>query len=82
MPDQLRQLGKTPMPGQEARVISIPSDGGANMGIFTDVHEFAHRQDLSDGGKQEMLAPRTPKVDIASSLDSRGAGCSQWPDRN
>ena len=50
-PNQLRKLGVEPMPGQEARIISIPADGGKGLGVFANVKEFALRSDLNDAAK-------------------------------
>lgn len=49
--EQLRILGKPMVPAQQARIMSIPADGGAGLGIFSDVKEFALRDDLNAEGK-------------------------------
>jgi hypothetical protein len=33
------------------RIVSIPADGGRNLGIFSDVKEFADRADVNNEGK-------------------------------
>ena len=37
---KMGERGATPMAGQEVRMINIPADAGAGMGVFQDLHEM------------------------------------------
>jgi hypothetical protein len=54
----MRNLGVEPKPGQLVRVIIIPADGGVNpkWGVFSDLHELALRNDLTDDEKFQEFA--------------------------
>ncbi len=45
---KMAEGGKKPMAGLDVRLVSIPADAGAGMGVFQNLHEFASSSDLAD----------------------------------
>ena len=45
--EQMRQIGKKTKAGQEVRLIEIPADAGAGLGIFENLHGFDNGADLA-----------------------------------
>ncbi len=50
--EKIREEGGKVKAGQSVRLIDIPSDAGAGMGLFEDVHGFASPQSFSDALKR------------------------------
>ena len=46
--DKIREEGGTVRAGQAVRLVDIPADAGAGMGVFEDLHEHANAQVFSD----------------------------------
>jgi uncharacterized protein (DUF927 family) len=45
---RMSDAGKRSTSGMEVRLINVPSDAGAGMGIFENLHGFAHLAELAD----------------------------------
>ena len=49
--DKIAENGGKPMAGQAVRVLDIPADAGAGMGVFEELHGFDNPQQLADALK-------------------------------
>ena len=54
--EKIREAGGRARAGQEVRLVDIPADAGAGMGIFEDVHGHASPQAFADALKQAAAA--------------------------
>ena len=46
--DKIAENGSKPMAGQAVRVLDIPADAGAGMGVFEELHGFKNSAQLAD----------------------------------
>ena len=49
--DKIAENGGKPMAGQAVRVLDIPADAGAGMGVFEELHGFKNSAQLADAFK-------------------------------
>ena len=49
--DKIAENGSKPMAGQAVRVLDIPADAGAGMGVFEELHGFKNSAQLADAFK-------------------------------
>ena len=49
--DKIAENGGKPMAGQAVRVLDIPADAGAGMGVFEELHGFENSAQLADAFK-------------------------------
>ncbi len=49
--DKIAENGGRPMAGQAVRVLDIPADAGAGMGVFEELHGFENSAEMADAFK-------------------------------